>query len=258
MVLSVLGASFIGVLRVASVFDTVSATGREYRESHDGIPNPAAEYCLHHEGVYLVQIDQDGGQRGLCKFADESECLDFPFLRGECRPGECLAWGTTSAFRSTAEIAEEPVCVAKFESLEARARSGREKCTAPSMGTCAGAGDFVNPLLWAFDDVTSSCATFQWNGCVASKYLFLTQQACESVCGQGHHDEKFMSVGRDSGDQWIAVGKVDETGSLKKENEGEPPGAQAGNNDDDDDVDDGASSWILVEDVHAAVTPLYA
>jgi len=215
MALFTLGASFIAFSLLWKVSSTTPSDAPENRPSRDGIPNPAAEYCIEHKGVYFTQIDHNGAQRGLCKFEDESECLDFPFFRGECRPGECLAWRITSItpFLKTGPK-DEPVCVAKFESLEARARHrGEDACTPPSVGTCKGVGEFLNPVLWVYEGTIQACREFQWNGCVPSKYLFLTQETCESVCG--HAEESVLSdddVDRDRDQRrkerrWIEVEK---------------------------------------------------
>ncbi|MBN1920253.1 MAG: DUF333 domain-containing protein [Anaerolineae bacterium] len=49
--------------------------------------NPASVYCEEHEGKVEIRTDDDGGQMGICVFADGSECEEWSFYRGECQPG---------------------------------------------------------------------------------------------------------------------------------------------------------------------------
>jgi len=52
------------------------------------LPNPASEYCLDQGGQLEIRTDSEGGQYGVCVFADGSECEEWSFYRNECRPGE--------------------------------------------------------------------------------------------------------------------------------------------------------------------------
>jgi len=53
-----------------------------------GLPNPASVYCEEQGGRVEIRTAADGGQYGMCIFADGSECLDWAFYRGECGPGQ--------------------------------------------------------------------------------------------------------------------------------------------------------------------------
>jgi hypothetical protein len=53
-----------------------------------GIANPASEKCVA-EGGALDILQGDGGQYGVCVFADGSRCEEWRFFRGECAPGAC-------------------------------------------------------------------------------------------------------------------------------------------------------------------------
>jgi inhibitor of cysteine peptidase len=52
-----------------------------------GIANPASQYC--EEQGYKVEIRTaaDGSQAGYCIFDDGTECEEWAFQRGECKPG---------------------------------------------------------------------------------------------------------------------------------------------------------------------------
>ena len=53
-----------------------------------GMPNPAAVYCEDQGGESEIRTNADGSQDGFCIFDDGSECEQWAFLRGECKPGE--------------------------------------------------------------------------------------------------------------------------------------------------------------------------
>ena len=52
-----------------------------------GIANPASQFC--EEQGYKVEIRTaaDGSQTGYCIFDDGTECEEWAFQRGECKPG---------------------------------------------------------------------------------------------------------------------------------------------------------------------------
>jgi len=56
-----------------------------------GLPNPASVYCQENGGMLEIRDDGSGGQVGYCLFADGSECEEWAYFRGECRPGDSLA-----------------------------------------------------------------------------------------------------------------------------------------------------------------------
>ncbi len=51
-----------------------------------GMPNPASVYCEEQGGQLEIRSDADGGQYGVCIFSDGSECDEWAFFRGECKP----------------------------------------------------------------------------------------------------------------------------------------------------------------------------
>ena len=52
------------------------------------LANPAAVYCAEQGGQVDIRQDAAGGEVGYCQFDDGSECEEWAFFRGECRPGE--------------------------------------------------------------------------------------------------------------------------------------------------------------------------
>ena len=50
------------------------------------MPNPASVYCEENGGKVELRQDASGGVAGICVFADGSECDEWAFFRGECKP----------------------------------------------------------------------------------------------------------------------------------------------------------------------------
>jgi putative hemolysin len=48
--------------------------------------NPASVYCEEKGGTLEIR-DGEGGQAGICVFADGSECDEWAYFRGDCQPG---------------------------------------------------------------------------------------------------------------------------------------------------------------------------
>jgi putative hemolysin len=53
-----------------------------------GLANPAAVYCEEQGGKGEIRTDPAGNQYGVCIFDDGSECGQWAFFRGECKPGD--------------------------------------------------------------------------------------------------------------------------------------------------------------------------
>ena len=54
------------------------------------MPNPASVYCSEKGGTLDIRKDARGNEFGICVFADGSECDEWAFLRGECKPGDTI------------------------------------------------------------------------------------------------------------------------------------------------------------------------
>ena len=52
-----------------------------------GIANPASENCVKQGGKLEIRKGEKG-EVGICIFADGSECEEWAFMRGECKPGQ--------------------------------------------------------------------------------------------------------------------------------------------------------------------------
>jgi putative hemolysin len=59
--------------------------------SQAALPNPASEFCEVNGGSLEIRSAADGSQTGACIFADESECEEWAYFRGECQPGSAQA-----------------------------------------------------------------------------------------------------------------------------------------------------------------------
>ncbi|MEK7160486.1 MAG: DUF333 domain-containing protein [Patescibacteria group bacterium] len=55
------------------------------QESNGGLANPASVNCVNEGGILEIRNDEIGGQYGICKFSDGSECEEWKFFRGECQ-----------------------------------------------------------------------------------------------------------------------------------------------------------------------------
>jgi putative hemolysin len=51
-----------------------------------GLPNPASVYCEQKGGKLDLRQDPSGGVAGVCVFPDGSECDEWAYFRGECKP----------------------------------------------------------------------------------------------------------------------------------------------------------------------------
>ena len=55
------------------------------------MPNPASVYCEQNGGKLDIRVDASGGQAGVCVFPDGSECDEWAYFRGECKPSDVPA-----------------------------------------------------------------------------------------------------------------------------------------------------------------------
>jgi len=95
--------------------------------TQSNMPNPASVYCEENEGVLEIRTDPEtGGQVGYCVFPDGSECEEWAYYRGECKPGDSLS-----------DIADMPnpasvYCEENVGTLEVRT----DEATGGQMGVC--------------------------------------------------------------------------------------------------------------------------
>ena len=77
--------------------------------SQVGIANPASVFCEANAGKLDIRTGPDGGQIGMCVFADGSECEEWAHFRGECKPGATPGTTTTPASQPAQDI--EPIAL---------------------------------------------------------------------------------------------------------------------------------------------------
>tara|TARA_B100000959_G_C14990559_1_gene627693 strand:+ start:4567 stop:4830 length:264 start_codon:yes stop_codon:yes gene_type:complete len=77
--------SFILLLTVV-----ILAVGCSSKPQRIGMPNPASVFCIENGGDLEIRPGNDGGEVGYCVFEDGSECGEWAFFRGECRPGDSI------------------------------------------------------------------------------------------------------------------------------------------------------------------------
>lgn len=94
--------------------------------------NPASAYCEEQGFKLEIRTAQDGSQYGVCMFEDNTECEEWAYYRGECKPGDmdvappptttpagitnpastyCVEQGGTSELRTAEEGSQSGVCV---------------------------------------------------------------------------------------------------------------------------------------------------
>ncbi|MEM4245451.1 MAG: DUF333 domain-containing protein [Candidatus Nanoarchaeia archaeon] len=54
----------------------------------EGITNPASKYCVDQGYDWSIVKDAGGNEYGVCKFPDGSECEEWDYYNGKCKPGD--------------------------------------------------------------------------------------------------------------------------------------------------------------------------
>ena|GEM_PF-1186918 len=65
-----------------------------------GMVNPASKYCIEHGGKLEIRTTEKG-EAGYCIFPDGSECEEWAFFRGECKPGQIKPTATPEAGKAS-------------------------------------------------------------------------------------------------------------------------------------------------------------
>lgn len=76
------------------------------------MPNPASVNCEQNDGKLDLRQDASGGVAGVCVFPDGSECDEWAYFRGECKPGNTLVTPEPTA---TPLVTAEPLPTAAAE-----------------------------------------------------------------------------------------------------------------------------------------------
>ncbi len=66
--------------------DTVIPETPTIQPTIPGLPNPASVYCEQQGYTLDIRTASDGSQSGVCIFTDGSECDEWAYFRGECKP----------------------------------------------------------------------------------------------------------------------------------------------------------------------------
>ena len=80
----------LGLLASAAVFLNACSPAPAGTTPEAGLPNPASVFCEEHGGRLDLRTGTDGGVAGICIFPDGSECDEWAYFRGECKPGDSL------------------------------------------------------------------------------------------------------------------------------------------------------------------------
>lgn len=96
------------------------------------IANPASAYCKEQGFKLETRTTQDGSQYSVCMFEDDTECEEWAYYRGECKPGDmdvappptatpagianpastyCVEKGGTSEIRTAEDGSQFGVCI---------------------------------------------------------------------------------------------------------------------------------------------------
>ncbi|RLC75833.1 MAG: hypothetical protein DRI81_11275 [Chloroflexi bacterium] len=74
------------VFVLLTVFASGCGTATATVEPTTGLANPASVYCKEQGYTLEMRTGADDGQYGVCVFPDGSECEEWAFYRGECKP----------------------------------------------------------------------------------------------------------------------------------------------------------------------------
>ena len=78
--------NYFALLFVISVLLLIT-TGCKDKSDEVKLANPASVFCAENGGKTSIRIE-NYGDVGFCLFPDGTECEEWAFFRGECRPGE--------------------------------------------------------------------------------------------------------------------------------------------------------------------------
>lgn len=97
----------------AVLFAASCGTGQKTPSPAANLPNPASVFCEQNGGKLEMRQDATGGVAGICKFSDGSECDEWAFYRGECKPGSAkVAPQPTGVPAATTPIRAESSAIA--------------------------------------------------------------------------------------------------------------------------------------------------
>ena len=79
-----------GVLTITTEADATPTIFKPVQQpaGGTGLANPASVYCEEQGGKVDIRTATDGSQSGFCIFPDGSECDEWAFFQGQCKPGQ--------------------------------------------------------------------------------------------------------------------------------------------------------------------------
>lgn len=104
------------------------------------LPNPASVYCEKNGGQLDLRTAASGAVSGVCIFPDKSECDEWAYFRGECKPGDSLR--TPAPASTPAANLPNPASVycgdhgGKLQIVTATDGSQSGVCVFPNGSTC--------------------------------------------------------------------------------------------------------------------------
>ena len=78
--------NFLTVLIISS-FLLITVSACKDKSNEVKLANPASVFCGENGGKTSIRIE-NYGDVGFCLFPDGTECEEWAFFRGECRPGQ--------------------------------------------------------------------------------------------------------------------------------------------------------------------------
>lgn len=65
-----------------------------------GMANPASVNCEQKGGHLEIRTDPGGGQTGICKFSDGTECEEWAYMKNTCQPGKIKTSDETANWKT--------------------------------------------------------------------------------------------------------------------------------------------------------------
>ena len=75
------------------------------------VANPASVFCEKNGGKLISVTDASGGTAGMCVFGDNSQCDEWAYFHGECKPGTFFAASTPATVIVTMVTAQSATIV---------------------------------------------------------------------------------------------------------------------------------------------------